>query len=227
MADRNSAKIGEAFTLDAKFERAGVSFDVNEITKVEIQDFSFRVIATILTNSHLSLGQYRINVPALGEAGTFYDVWYYTPVVNGSLSQLTNEVVVADVEGDQGEVSPPPPVPEAGVDNLCLLSGKFFDAGGNPFKGLYIAFTPIRHEERTTPVGFVARGITAQTDEEGYVSLYVFRGLRGILTLTGLGIVREVVIPDTASADIFDVISATQDPFEIQKLDFVQLPRSS
>lgn len=227
MADRNSAKIGEAFTLDAQFERAGVSFDIGSITKVEIQDFSFRVIETILTTNHLGLGQYRVNVPALGEAGTFYDVWYYYPVTSGSLSQLTNTVVVADVEGAQGETASPPPAPAAGVDNLCLLSGTFFDAGGNPFQGIYIKFTPILHEERMTSVGFVARDITAQTDANGYVSFYIFRGLRGILSITGLGTVREVTIPDTAAASIFDVISATQDPFEIQKLDFVELPRSS
>ena len=227
MADRNSAKIGEAFTLDATFERAGSLFDVDEITKVEIQDFNFRVIATVTTTTHLTTGKYRVNVPALGEAGTFYDVWYYRPVPTGSLSQLTNEVVVADVEGDQGETPPAPPAPEAGVENLCLLSARFFDAGGNPFQGVFVRFTPTRHEEKITPVGFAARDITAQSDADGYVSFYVFRGLHGKLTITGLGIVRDVTIPDTEQSDLFDLVSGTQDPFEVQKLDFISLPRSS
>lgn len=227
MADRYSAKIGEAFTLDASFTRGGVPIDVESILKVEIQDFYFRVVTTVTTTIKVETGRYRVTIPALHEAGELYDVWYYTPVASGSLSQLTNDVVVADVEGVQGEDYPVPEAPAAGVENLCLVTARFFDSAGNPFQGVYIRFTPQLHTDRALPLGFIARDVTAVSDANGYCSFYLFRGLKGKLTITGIGLVREIEVPDTNTIALDELVSYTQDPFEVQDNDFIELPRSS
>ena len=55
----------------------------------------------------------------------------------------------------------------------------------------------------------------------------LLRGMVGTITVTGIGLVREVTIPDADTVDLFDLVSDTQDLLEVQDIDFVTLPRTT
>lgn len=228
MADRNSAKVGESFTLDAKFTLDGAAVDVFVVKKVEIQDVDSNTLATLEATTHPEMGTYRVTVPALTQGGTLYDLWTYTAVEDADDSLLTNTVVVAEVEGEQGEdVEAADDTPDSGEDSVCQVTGTFLNASGNGVKGVHVRFTPIPLSDLTTEWGFVARDVDAQSDADGVVAMQLLRGLTGKLAISGIGLVREVTIPDADEVDIFDLVSGTPDLLEVQEPVFVPLVKVS
>lgn len=228
MADRNSAKVGESFTLEAQFSLSGENADVYSVSKVEIQDRDEFVVETITSVTSLGDGLYRVTVPALVAGGTLYDVWYYTSVANAEEDTKTFEVVVDEPEVEEGEAAEEADTtPDAGSSYVCLVTGRFFDASGNYFQGVWVKFTPNQIVDQVFASGMVAREVAVQSDANGAVSFYLMRGMRGTLTISGIGICREVTVPSTGTVDIFDMINGTDDPLEVQSVDFVSLPRSS
>jgi hypothetical protein len=211
-----------------EFRLDGDLVDVDTVSKVEIQDVDQHIIETIDTIVHVSLGRYRVTVPALLQAGTLFDVWSYTPVEDADVLTVTNTVVVADIEGDQGETpTPPDTTPDAGTDAVCLVTALFRDASGNGFQGVHVRFTPNVLSDQNAANSFIVRDVDAQSDEDGEFQMYLLRGMRGTISVSGLGLVREVEIPDVATIQLFDLVGATQDLLEVQKLDFVKLVRHS
>ena len=229
MADRYSAKIGEAFTLDAKFELDGDPYDPFEIERVDLLDDDLGVVESISTVVQVAAGHFRVTVPALTVGGRFCDNWYFTAVEDGEAESVVFEVQVAEVEAEAGEEAPAEEsVPALGTDKLCLVTATFYDAGGVPVQGVLVRFSPTILAEQNSPFGFIAREVTAQSDADGELAMYLVRGMTGTVSVTGVAIVRQVEVPDVGTAGLFDLISASQDPLEVQNLDsFVQLPRSS
>jgi len=151
------------------------------------------------------------------------------PFTLGEAESVVFEVQVAEVEAEAGEEAPAEEsVPALGTDKLCLVTATFYDAGGVPVQGVLVRFSPTILAEQNSPFGFIAREVTAQSDADGELAMYLVRGMTGTVSVTGVAIVRQVEVPDVGTAGLFDLISASQDPLEVQNLDaFVQLPRSS
>lgn len=223
MADRYSAKVGEAFTLDAKFTLDGVSTDVADVSQVEIQDVDSNVLETITTITHVSTGLYRVTVPALSQGGTLYDVWTYEPIDGADDELLTLTVEVATLDGAAGETADEEDAP----GTVCTVTATFLDASGNGVEGVHVRITPIVLSEQFLSAGVVARDIDGQSDEDGAFSVQVLRGLTCRVAVSGLGLVREVTIPDDATVDLFDLVSDAPDLLEVQETEFVELPRLS
>ena len=221
--NRNTAKVGEAFTLDAVFTLSGVAADVDSVVSVELQDIDANVLETVTTVVHVATGQYRVTIPAQTTGGDLYDVWTYVPVEDAEEKTLQLEVTVDKVVGDRGEAAASADAP----DSVCEVTATFLDAGGNGILGVYIRFTPKNLRTQATAYGFAVREVTGQSDEDGEFSMNLLRGMVGTITVTGIGLVREVTIPDADTVDLFDLVSDTQDLLEVQDIDFVTLPRTT
>lgn len=108
---------------------------------------------------------------------------------------------------------------------LCRITHTFLDAANAPVQGVAVRFTP------TGPpipeIGLIVRGVTVLSNSSGVVSFDLIQGLRGMLTMTHLPLARDVTVPDRDTADLFDLVGNTPDPFEPIDQDFIDLPRSS
>ena len=225
--NRNTAKVGEAFTLDAVFTLSGVAADVASVTSVELQDIDANVLDTVTTITNVALGHYRVTFPAQTVGGDLYDVWTYVPVEDAEEATLQLEVTVDTLVGERGEAEVAPDPPTSGSESVCEVTATFLDAGGNGIKGVYVRFTPKNLREQATAYGFAVREVTGQSDSDGEFTLNLLRGMVGTITVTGIGLVREVTIPDADTVDLFDLVADTQDLLEVQDIDFVILPRTS
>lgn len=102
-------------------------------------------------------------------------------------------------------VVPPPSSP-----SVCRLYAflRNQDGTGRPDVRLTVYVIP-------SPVHDVAEmKVDKATDEDGYVFFDVVRGIRVRVTILGRGVTREITVPDSPTADIFDVVGATPDPFQ-------------
>lgn len=178
--------------------------------------------------SHLGTGSYSFTwTPAL--VGIFVVTWSFT--VGGEDYEEVEKVrVVAEVEGTSDSdlaAEPDPTVPAIGEGNVCLVTGSFYDAGGSPVDGVFVRFAPDRESSSFTRAGIVALDVTAEADEDGVFSFYLVRGLVGTLSVTGLGIVRQVTVPDTGTISLADLVELGDDLLEVQRPRFKKLPRRS
>ena len=153
-----------------------------------------------------------------GVVGSTYLVTNHITTTEGLADDRAFYIFIAEAGSDATAL---------GSSNLCAISDIFYDAGGSPMQGVYVRFTPDPSELSILTVGLVAREVTTSSDSSGRVSFNLIRGTTGTLTITGLGICRQVTIPDRSSAGLLDLVSGTDDPLEVQRVDFVSLPRSS
>ena len=176
-----------------------------------------------------------------GETGTYTCAW--TPQVIGRYvltwtflvggTEFTSEErvdVVADVAGESDSALPEEtvtPLPDLGASKTCLVVGQFYDASGNAISGIYVRFTPDRTTTSFLSSGIVAAEVTAVSDEDGAVELYLVRGTTGTLAISGVGVVRHVTIPATGRIDVKDLADSGNDIFEVQAPAFYMLPRRS
>ena len=114
---------------------------------------------------------------------------------------------------------------DIGNDNVCKITGTFIDAGGDFVKGILVRFSPITVQEKHTTYGYMVGDVTAESNADGLVAMNIVRGAFGLLTITGVGIVRRVTIPDQATIDVFELASQGDDALEVQTPVFVTLPR--
>lgn len=136
--------------------------------------------------------------------------------------------VVADVEGTSSSAEAEDDaaaVPDLGTSRTCLVTEQFYDAGGNALQGVYVRFTPDRETTAFLSSGVVANDVTASSDEDGVLELYLVRGVTGTISLTGLGITRQVTVPDVATTTIKALVELGDDPLEVQRPQFKSLPR--
>lgn len=230
MATRFDAKVGETLDLEAKFSLDGVPYDV-DLKKVELLDHNLIVVQTVSANDvvHLAVGHYRATFTELTDSGTFSDHWYYKEVENGAYITFVLSVEVEGVLPEQGEDSPEggEESPDIGASNVCVVSHRFFDAGGNGFEGVYVRFSPKTAIESRVLQGSIVREATVSSDEDGNLSIALVRGITGLMAVTGIGIVREVTIPNVASIDLFELLATADDLYEVQRPEYVTLPRES
>jgi len=180
----------------------------------------------------ISAGTYEVQIPALDVSGTFYDQWYYTPFEGAADMCCSGSVEVVDVECSSPEVDPDDGDPPPDTNVVCNITHTFIDAAGRPVSGITVEFCPeaLSTSNQMTQ-GLVVSCVSDTSGDDGAVSFYVLHGLCGVLTITGTGLVRrQVCIPDSgASCDLFDLVSAAPDPFEMQDIVpvLISLPRRS
>lgn len=149
----------------------------------------------------------------------------------GEFESVEKIMVVSDIEGTSDSVGADEEAAAASTDigasRVCVVTGQFYDAAGNAMLGVYVRFTPTRDTTSFLSSGIVASEVTAQTDEDGAFTMTLVRGVTGTLAITGLGIVREVTIPDTGTVSLKDLVERGPDPLEVQRPTFKKLPRRS
>lgn len=155
--------------------------------------------------------------------GEYYAVWSF--LVNTISYTQSEAIFVLDAAG--AGLTPDDPTPDIGTANTCNITGRFIDAGGNYKKGVLIRFSPITAQQAHTAYGYIAGDVTAESDATGQISMSITRNTFGLLTITGIGIVRRVTIPNQATIDIFALASQGDDALEVQTPTFVTLPRRS
>jgi hypothetical protein len=250
MSTRFTAKIGDVVTLEAKFELDGVLFDVFEFDKVELLDSELAVVESKEGSevTQVSTGLYSIEFGPLTAAGVLSDNWIYRSVEDAELQTLILNVTVEDVEGSAGdsggesETFPVAvPLPD---ENLCHVTHRFFDAGGDPLKGVFVRFRPNIMPADVPTVGSIAKDIDGVSNVNGELirmttasvptdpppeekPFKLVRGTTGVLAVTGIGLVREVTVPDVATTDLFDLLATADDPLEVQEPQFFKLIRRS
>jgi hypothetical protein len=164
-------------------------------------------------------GVYRLAwIPTIAESYTL--TWYFE--LDGVALSDVESFIVYDI--DPGEPVPDPDVP---LDNICTVTGRFLDAGGRYKRGVYVRFSPDTVSSENTPVGWVAADATAVSGADGMITLHLLRNMSGILSVSGIGMVRRVTIPNTAAVNLFALLSAADDLLEVQKAQTIELIRSS
>lgn len=132
---------------------------------------------------------------------------------------------VSDSDGAAATAST---APDIGTGRSCLVTGHFVDAGGNNLQGVYVRFTPDRASSAFLTNGaVVASEVTVVSDEDGVVEFYLARGLTGLISVSGMGIVRRVTVPDTGEVTLQGLVELGDDLLEVQRPRFVRLPRRS
>ncbi len=180
---------------------------------------TFTITGTSVTNT--ATGVYTVTwTPA--SAGQYKVVWSFD-VSDVSYTQDEDIFVLAAASTS---VTPDGDA-DIGNDNVCRITGTFIDAGGDYAKGVLVRFSPISTQSEHTTYGYLVKDVNAESNSDGLVAMNIVRGAFGLLTITGVGIVRRVTIPDQSTIDIFDLAAQGDDALEVQTPTFVTLPRRS
>lgn len=172
-----------------------------------------------ITNS--VTGVYSISWTA-SSAGQYQIVWSFT--VSGI--DYTQDEDVFVLAAASTSVTPEG-TPDIGTSSVCLITGTFIDAGGNYKQGVHIRFSPTLVSEYNTTDGFIIDDVTTESNSDGQVSFYLKQGIKGLLTIAGTGIVRQVTVPEESTKDIFDLVSEADDLLEVQNPDFYEVIKRS
>ena len=172
--------------------------------------------------SNPTTGTYQITwTPA--QTGSYILTWAF--VVDGSTFENTESFTVVRVTSasDASENVEP----GVGYASTCKVTGTFLNARGDYQVGVHVRFTPAIGTNQVTPLGIISRETTAQTDTEGRLEMYLLPGQSGTLAISGMGLVREVTVPDETEIDIFELIADTDDPLVVQVVNTNPLIRRS
>ena len=140
-------------------------------------------------------------------------------------------VVVSDITGtsDSSEDGTPggDDEPDIGEDNTCTVTATFYDGSGDYMEGVYVRFTPLKSDDSFLDSGTVVMEVTASSGSDGSLSLVLVRGVKGMISVSGLGIVREVEVPNVATVSLRDLVDLGEDLLTVQRPQFKRLPRRS
>jgi hypothetical protein len=163
------------------------------------------------------------------EAGTYEVqwVWEYGSVEYSKTERYTVESTIIGVSEETSDTDTELAEPDLGVSKACKITGTFYDASGNFMQGVHVRFTPLRLMDAVLTSGVIAQEVTAVSDENGLVQLYLVRGVKGMLAITGIGLVREVLVPEVGAIDLMDLAALGDDLLEVQRPQFTELPRRS
>lgn len=212
-------------TLTVQFTDGGVTTKVNADQTPVLRVYSGSTLITTIqgtdiTNSTTGVysGQW---TPT--NTGEYEAIWSF--IVSSVTYSQTEAIFVLDANG--AGLSPDDPTPDVGTENTCNITGRFIDAGGNYKKGILVKFSPITAQSAHTEHGYIAGDISAESDATGQISMSVLRNTFGLITITHIGIVRRVTIPNQATIDIFALAAQGNDPLEVQTPMYTTLPRRS
>jgi len=208
-------------------EGAETVVDADATPTAEIRRLGL-LVQSVSNVSHDAIGSYSFTWTPL-YVGIYVITWTFE-VGGEDYEEVEKVQVVAAVEGTSTssiEAEPEPAVPAIGLAHVCLVTGAFYDASGAPVNGVFVRFTPDRETSSFTASGIVALETTAEAAEDGSFSFYLVRGLVGTISVTGLGIVRQITVPDTGTISLQDLVELGDDLLEVQAPRFKKLPRRS
>lgn len=94
--------------------------------------------------------------------------------------------------------------------DTCTISATLRNQDGTPRPGVtvsvYVLATPVQ--------SIVEREKNYVSDEDGVVSMPVWKGLPVRISILGRGISRELTVPSDDTADLFDLLADQPDPFQ-------------
>ena len=215
------------YSRDSDGNREEIAADSTPVVEVEKDGVDWLESADI-TVTNDSTGVYSFSWTP-DEAAEYEVIWGWE-IEETEYDQTEGYTVEGDIIGvseQESDSQEDTEEPDLGTSKTCLVTGTFFDAKGDYMQGVYVRFTPLRLEDAFLTSGIVAHEVTASSGEDGAVSLYLVRGMKGTLTITGIGLVREVEVPDSGAIDIIALAATGDDLLEVQKPQFVKLPRRS
>jgi hypothetical protein len=150
-----------------------------------------------------------------GMAGYFYVCQFYN---------TTNALESADsdpFEGDVGTLVP--------ANKLCTMRVDLVDARGIAVPGQEITFYPQHELLEVAPyqVALNRAPITVVTNNAGHAEVTLVQGLHVRVAFEGTSIIRDIMIPNSTSADLLHEMSSVPDPFDIKRIPFPIAPRRS
>lgn len=148
-----------------------------------------------------------------GDPDNFYKVRYFNS------STLAVSSFGDPVKGDIGSVVAPTDLVK-GFGTLAGLDGK-------PVVGRSIFFYNVFMPPLLVgDIGIVGREVSVETDQAGYFETMMVKGATVDVVITGLGITRQITIPDT-DFNVLTEMAAAEDGFTIQTPDIPAAVRRS
>ncbi|NBS68762.1 hypothetical protein EBT31_07575 [bacterium] len=225
MGNRANAEVGVSFTTSATFKLRGTLVDVI-VEYVELLDPYGVVAQTDAAPVRVSTGVFRASFEAVTVGGDYVDVWYYRNVEGGELLTFRGAVPVADAvvsETDAAVDSDDDLL--VGSDGLCTLTVQVADAGGHPIRGVLARFTPDTPMSLATDALLISGNVQAESSVDGTLSLSLMRGAVGMLSISHIGLVRQVTVPDQAECTLQELISSGTDYLSVQEGPWIDLPK--
>jgi hypothetical protein len=214
--------LGISVTVDGE----EVFVDPDATPTAVLTDEDDEVVATFTADdvTRTSIGRYYVDWPPT-TVGQLTITWSFE--VGGNAVEETQDIDVAAVgDGTMTLVDGQDVPPSVGASEVCRVTATFLTSGGEPKAGVLVRFSPTSLTGRNHRLGCVADEVTGESNSAGILSLNLMRGLTGTIAVTGLGLVREVTIPDADTIDLFSLVSTAYDPFEVQKFEGTRLRRS-
>ena len=150
-----------------------------------------------------------------GESGYYYEASYYH-TVNHLTSQWSEPF-----RGEPGTL----------IDSSKLSVGSIdsVNAAGVAQEGQRITFFPLHDPFQVDgyQVALLNESITIETDSSGHAEVTLVRGLKVKVVFEGTSLIREITIPDTATFNLLDLISAAPDPYNPIEPDYPSAIRRS
>lgn len=150
-----------------------------------------------------------------GDYAEYYQVAYYN-TSSGLMSQWS--------EAFQAE-------PGTAVDasNLSVGSIDLTDARGVSLAEQRITFYPLHEPLKVEgfAIALAKKPITIETNNAGHAEVTLVRGLRVRVVFEETSLIREIVVPDAATFDLLDLISAAPDPYNPVEPDYPYAIRRS
>lgn len=140
-----------------------------------------------------------------GDPDNYYKVRYY----NSSTQAVST--FGDPVKGDIGSIIAPSDMVKASI-NLAGLDGK-------PMADRYVVVYNVHVPPLLVgDVGILGREVRVATDQAGYAETMLVKGATVDVTISGTGVVRQIVVPDT-DFDLMSAVASADDLFQIQETD--------
>lgn len=98
-------------------------------------------------------------------------------------------------------------LPQATNPRLCRASGFVWGPDGRPRRGVDIHFIPCFRPLVVDGYGVLGERVSVRTDEDGYVSVDLFRdGMYAVTIESQENVLRGVTVPDRSSINIFHLL---------------------
>ena len=208
-------------------DSTGTPVDSDAVPSAQVcvyDQVQFEIPSSAVTQ--VSTGVYRFSFdPTTAALHVVNWFWVYGGEDNTSTYKID---VIANPQGTVSDDAPVAPVaaPDIGADQVCVVTGQFYDASGNGLEGIYVRFTPLSATDTLESFGFVQE-VTASSDLSGALSITLPRGVRGRLAVSGVGVVRDVEVPNVATYPIESLLATGESQFTVQTPEFTSLPRTS
>lgn len=229
MAADSTRLITDTILITLVIEEDGSAIDADSTPTAEVRVHN-QVVQEVPASSvsKTGTGSYRFTLTP-SEPGLHVVEWTWVRAGQTYTDSFRVEVQsnpTGSVE-DNSEPSSIDTSPAIGSGNVCTVTATFYKADGSAFEGVFVRFTPLRSVDSFLSSQAIVQETTASSNENGELSLQLVRGVKGTLSVSGLGIVRTVRVPDVATIPLRDLVDLGDDVLAVQTTEFTVLPRRS